>query len=289
MSDTSFFGTRHIVLIVVSLLLIVGLYILSRKFSIKSLSKILLGIGLVSETIKVFAYIIMNENKVYGNFQKLVENEAGEEVWQFVEVTFSGVLPKTDLPFQLCSIQILFILIVNLVKSEKVKRFIYSFMVPSCMIGGVAAILIATSSSRSNWVIAFQYFLYHVAIVVFGLRLLTAKEMRWRIKDYRNALIMLTGIIFFSIYINSMLFDGISDINFMYVVHPPQDGLPYLNDNDGWLGYILRYLLLVLFVITATYSRAIVCSIIEHSKKKKSKPEGIVEAEIAPETILIEK
>ena len=272
MSDTSLFGTRHIVLIIVSLLLIVGLYILSRKVSIKNLSKILLGVGLVSETIKVFAYIIMNEHKEY-----------------LPDVTFSGVLPKTDLPFQLCSIQILFILIVNLVKSEKVKRFIYSFMVPSCMIGGVAAILIATSSSRSNWVIAFQYFLYHVAIVVFGLRLLTAKEMKWRIKDYRNALIMLTGIIFFSIYINSMLFDGISDINFMYVVHPPQDGLPYLNDNDGWLGYILRYLLLVLVAITATYSKAIVSSIIEHSKKKKARSEEMPEAEGALEAELIEK
>jgi uncharacterized membrane protein YgdD (TMEM256/DUF423 family) len=254
MSDTSLFGTRYLVLIVISLFLIVGLYILSRRVSIKNLSKILMGIGLVSETVKVFAYIIMNENKVF-----------------LPGVTFDGVLPKTDLPFQLCSIQIMFILIVNLVKNEKVKRFIYSFMVPSCMVGGFAAILIATSSSRSNWVIACQYFLYHVAIVVFGLRLLTAKEMKWRTKDYRNSLIMLTGIIFFSIYINSMLFDGVSDINFMYVVHPPQKGLPYLNDNDGWLGYILRYLILVVGVITATYSKAIVSSIIEYKNKPKAK------------------
>ncbi len=264
MSDTSLFGTRHIVFIVISILLIVGLYILSRRVSIKNLSKILLGIGLVSEIVKIFAYIIMNENKVY-----------------IPGVTFDGVLPKTDLPFQLCSIQILFILIVNLVKNEKVKRFIYSFMVPSCMVGGVAAILIATSSSRSNWVIACQYFLYHVAIVVFGLRLLTAREMKWRAKDYRNALIMLTGVVFFSIYINSMLFDGVSDINFMYVVHPPQKGLPYLNDNDGWLGYIIRYLVLVVGVITATYSKAIVSSVIECKRKPKEKlKEEIEEKEL---------
>lgn len=268
MADTSLFGTRHIVLMVISFLLIAGLYVLSRRVSIKKLSKILLGVGLVSETVKVFAYIIMNENKEY------IEG-----------VTFGGVLPKTDLPFQLCSIQILFILIVNLTKSEKVKRFIYSFMVPSCMIGGVAAILIATSSSRSNWIIACQYFLYHVAIVVFGLRLLTAKEMKWRIKDYRNALIMLTGIMFFSIYINSMVFDGVSDVNFMYVVHPPQKGLPYLNDNNGWLSYILRYLVLVLAVITATYSKAIVSSITEFKNSKKEQKEAVEE----PEKELINK
>ena len=256
MSDTSLFGTRHIVFIIISALLIVGFYALSRRISIKKLSKILLGVGLVSETVKVFAYIIMNENKEY-----------------LPGVTFDGVLPKTDLPFQLCSIQILFILIVNLSKSEKVKRFIYSFMVPSCMVGGIAAILIATSSSRTNWVIACQYFLYHVAIVVFGLRLLTAKEMKWRAKDYFNSLIMLTGLMFFSIYINSMLFDGVSDINFMYVVHPPQKGLPYLNDNNGWFSYIIRYMVLILVVITATYSKAIVSSIREHKKTVKVKSE----------------
>ena len=248
MSDTSLFGTRHIVFIAISVALIVGLYIWSRRVSIKNLAKILLAVGLVSEIVKIFSYIIMNENKEY-----------------LPGVTFDGVLPKTDLPFQLCSIQIVFILIVNLTKSERVQRFIYSFMVPSCMVGGLAAILIATDSSRSNWVIACQYFLYHVSIIVFGIRLLTAKEMRWRAKDYRNALIMLTGIVFFSIYINSMLFDGVSNINFMYVVRPPQEGLPYLNDNDGWLGYILRYLALVLVVITVTYSKAIVSSIIERN------------------------
>ena len=256
MSDTSLFGTRHIVFIVISIMLIVGLYILSRRFSIRQLSKVLLGVGLVSEIVKIFAYIIMNEGKEY------IEGSG---------IYFDGVLPKTDLPFQLCSIQIIFILIVNLAKNEKIKRFILSFMMPSCMIGGIAAILIATSSARGNWVIACQYFLYHVAIVVFGLRLLTAKEMKWRAKDYLNALIMLTGIIIFSIYINSMLFDGVSDINFMYVVHPPQSGLPYLNDNDGWLGYILRYLLLVIVCITLTYIKPIVCSIKDVIKSRKTK------------------
>lgn len=261
------FGTKHKIIIGVSVLLIVGLYILSRKLSIKTLSKIMLGVGLVSETVKVFSYIVMNENKVYTTLYKLNETGAPEPV----EVLFNGVLPKTDLPFQLCSLQIIFILVAVLVKNEKVQRFIYSFMMPSCLSGGIAAILIATDSSRNVWVITFQYFLYHIAIVVFALRLLTAKEMKWKVKDLLNAYIMLTGVIFFAIYINSMMFDGVSDVNFMYVVKPPQKGLPYLNNNNGWLSYIIKYLVLVLFCIALTYVKPIVESILSLCKKKKTK------------------
>ena len=254
MSDTSLFGTRHIVFIVISALLIVGLYFLSRKVKIEALSKILLGIGLASETIKVFSYIVISENKEY------VEG-----------VTYGGVLPKTDLPFHLCSLQIFFILIAVISKNEKLKRFIFSFMMPSCLFGGIAAILIATSSARTVWIILIQYFTYHIAIVVFALRLISAKEMEWRAKDYLNCLIFLVGVIFFSVYINSILFDGVSKINFMYVVDPPQDGLPYLNKNNGWLSYIIRYLALVLVGITATYSKAIITSIIKASRDRKAK------------------
>lgn len=282
-SGHALFGTKHLIIVGVSILLIVGLYILSRKLSINTLSKIMLGVGLVSETVKVFSYIVMNENKVFTTLFKLNENG----VYEPVKVLFNGVLPKTDLPFQLCSLQIIFILVAVLVKNEKVQRFIYGFMMPSCLFGGIAAILIATESSRNVWVITFQYFLYHIAIVVFALRLLTAKEMKWKVKDLLNAFIMLTGVIFFAIYINSMMFDGISDVNFMYVVKPPQKGLPYLNNNNGWLSYIIKYLILVVFCISITYIKPIVEAIISACKKKKTKSLKAEEIEEAKE--LIEK
>ena len=119
----SIFGTKHIIILIISLLLIVGLSILSRKISFNKVCKSLFYVGIVSEIVKIFTYIIINEEK------------------------FGGYLPKTDLPFHLCSIQIIFIAIVNITKSENLKRFILSFMFPSCLIGGAAALLIATDSS----------------------------------------------------------------------------------------------------------------------------------------------
>ena len=247
------FGTKHLILVALSLVLVVLGFIFSRKLKFNQMAKTMLYIGIVSETIKIFYYIIRNED------------------------THGGVLPKTDLPFHLCSIQILFIIALNFSKNEKLKSFLTSFMMPSCLIGGLAALLIATDSSRNGlWIITAQYFIYHVAIMVFALYLTVNKEYGPTLKGYFSCLKMLLIIMFFAIYINSMLYDGVSNINFMYVVGPPQDGLPFLNDNGGWLSYILRYAALVLVSVTLFYIKPIIIVTKEKIKKFKSKSEHAV-------------
>ena len=252
------FGTLHIILIVACVALIVGLFVLSKKISFNTLCKILFIIGIVSELLKVFTYIVINEEK------------------------YGGVLPKTDLPFHLCSIQIIFIAIVNICKSEKLKRFILSFMLPSCLFGGIAAILIATSSSLNVWMITIQYFAYHSAITVFALNLMTRKELNLSIKDYFSCLKFLVIIMFFAIYINSVtsytvyemvdgvLVETVKSGNFMYVVSPPVDNLPYLNENQGWLMYIIKYAVLVIFAVTICYIKPIITAIKERKSSKKA-------------------
>ncbi len=232
------FGLKHIILILCSLVVAVVLFMLSKKMKHNQVCKTLFYIGIVSEIIKIFYYTIVNEDK------------------------YGGILPKSDLPFHLCSIQIIFIAIVNIATSEKLKKFILSFMLPSCLFGGIAAILIATDSSRNgSFVITLQYFLYHVSLIVFALHLFTSKEIKFGIKDYFNCLKFLLIIMFFSIYINSIVYDGSSSINFMYVVSPPQEGLPFLNEDKGWLVYILRYASLILVCVSLCYIKPIITSI----------------------------
>ena len=201
------FGTKHIILIIVSIILIVLGSVLLRKLKFQTMCKLMFYIGIISETIKVFYYIIQNE------------------------ATYGGYLPKSDLPFHLCSIQIIFFAIICYMNSEKIKRFIISFMLPSCLIGGFAAILIATTTARNGfWIITAQYFGYHAALVVFAIYLLISKEITFTIKDYVSCLKFLVLIMFFAFYINSIVYDGSKDINFMYVASPPQEGLPFLNE-----------------------------------------------------------
>ena len=240
------FGTKHLILIAISAVLIVGLYFVARRFKFATVAKTLFCVGIVSEIVKIFYYIVANEEK------------------------FGGVLPKTDLPFHLCSIQIIFISVVVLAKSESLKRFIISFMVPSCLFGGIAAIIIATDSSRNSNIITVQYFLYHIAITVFALYVLTGKEYKLDIKDYFNCLKFLLIVMFFAIYINSMLSDGVKNTNFMYVVDPPQKGLPYLNKDNGWLSYILRYAGLILVCVSLCYIKPIINAVKGFIQKRKT-------------------
>ena len=231
----SVFGLKHLIILAMCAAAIVGGWFYVRRQSLGSVFKKMLIVGIISELIKVFYYTVTNE-EVYG-----------------------GILPKTDLPFHLCSIQIIFILIVNITGNEKVKRFLYSFMIPSCLLGGIAALLLATTSSLNGmWILSLQYFGYHVAIVVLALKLITAKEFTPTLGDYFNCLKFLLALMLGAMYINSILYDGASNINFMYVASPPMGGLPFLNEDHGWLAYIAHYGFTVLLCVTACYAKPII-------------------------------
>ena len=235
----SVFGVKHLIILAFCAAAIVGGFFAVKKQSLTAVFKNMLLLGIVSELIKVIYYTATNE------------------------ATHGGILPKTDLPFHLCSIQIVFVLVINITSNEKVKRFLYSFMIPSCLLGGIAALLLATTSSLNGmWILSVQYFGYHVAIVVLALKLITAKEFSPTIGDYFNCLKFLLVLLFGAMYINSILYDGVSNINFMYVASPPMGGLPFLNENHGWLVYIAHYGCLVLLCVTACYAKVIVKALI---------------------------
>lgn len=228
----SIFGAKHLILLAISLAAMISGAIVARKWPLQKLAKTMLRIGLVSEFIKVFYYIIANE------------------------ATHGGILPKTDLPFHLCSIQLLFMAVLVFSRNERLKQLLLSFMIPSCLFGGIAALLIATTSSlNGGWILSVQYFGYHAAISAFALALLLGKEFPLTLKSYVNCLKFLVVLMLFAVYINSILYDGASNINFMYVASPPQQGLPFLNEERGWLVYILRYAALVVTCVTACYIR----------------------------------
>ena len=235
------FGPKHCIILAICAITMTAAFFVGRKQSLDRLTKILMGIGLVSEFIKVFYYILANE------------------------ATHGGILPKTDLPFHLCSMQIIFLAVLVYGKSEKVKELLLSFMIPSCLLGGLAALLIPTSSSlQGGWIITVQYFGYHVAIMVFALILMTGGHLKLTIRHYWNCLKFTAILMLVAIYINSILYDGVSNINFMYVASPPQSGLPFLNENQGWLVYIAHYAFLVFFCITLCYLKPIF-----HSLRRK--------------------
>ena len=233
------FGTKHIIVIAVCAAYIAAMLVLlaKEKPPLRLVIRALFAVGIISETLKVFTYIVINEE------------------------TYGGYLPKTDLPFHLCSVQIIFMLITVLTQNEKVKSVLRAFMLPTCLIGGIAAMLIPTSSSLSNSVITVQYFLYHSSIVVYAVYLCMTDEVRFGVRDWRNALLMLSAFFFIAIYLNSWVNDYSHPVNFMYVVNPPVSGLPYLNKDHGWLVYMIHYAFLAFFAVTMCYIKPVAAAL----------------------------
>ena len=225
------FSAKHFILLSICVMYAVGSFLLLKKKrpSLDTAVKTLLTIGIITETLKVCAYIVKNEE------------------------TYGGYLPKTDLPFHLCSMQLLIMTVIVLSENERTKRALYSFMLPTCLIGGSAALLLPTSSALGMPVITVQYFLYHTSIIIFAIYLYMSDEICFEFRDYTSACLMLFASFLIAVYLNGWINDYEHPVNFMYVVDPPVSGLPFLNKNRGWLIYIIRYAAIAYLSVTACY------------------------------------
>ena len=241
----SLFGSKHLVILAVCAIATVAGVFLTRKWPLRQMCRTLLHVGVVSEVTKVIYFILANE------------------------VKYDGILPKSDLPFQLCSLQILFALIFVLTEKKKVQDVLLSVMLPGSIFGGIAALLIATTSAlNGGWAITVQYFGYHVALVIFGIGVMLHRKVELTVWHYFTCLKFMLAIFLLAVYLNSMLYDGSSNFNFMYVAEPPAKGLPFLNEDSGWLVYIRRYALLVVGCVTLFYIRPLVKAVMAKLSRK---------------------
>ena len=61
------FSTKHLIILAICAVFIVAGYLLTRKWTLEQLCKRLLVVGVISELIKVFYYIMTNEETYGGN------------------------------------------------------------------------------------------------------------------------------------------------------------------------------------------------------------------------------
>lgn len=237
------FTNKHIVFLIISIIYVFVILFLIKKKSIDFSIKWFLVIGIVSEVIKVFYYIVTNDN---GNY-----------------------LPATDLPFHLCSIQIIFLVILRTTTNQKIKRLLLTVMIPTGLFGGLAALFIPTSSSINGFLIlSMQYFFYHATLIAFAIHVMRTIEIEFTVKDVLNCLSFLMLIGFLAIYVNGIL-GRESNANYMYVVRPPMDDLPLLNLNQGYIMYIVKYSILASLLVSLTFSKVFVKAFIASRKSEE--------------------
>lgn len=150
-------------------------------------------------------------------------SETTKMMSDMIPSTHGGMhLNPQSLPFHICSILL----------------FIAAYI--TC--GGIAAILIPTYGVEFNVANVYQCFMYHATLTWFSLYLIRFKHANLGMQAFKNNLVVLFALLIFNLYMNSIL--AVYDTNFMFIVRPPLEGLPFLNLNHGYYIYLFRVIML---------------------------------------------
>lgn len=224
------FSTQHFIwLALCAVLIVIGSIVtIKKRLSLETGLTAICVACVLSEAVKIFCVLISEERKNdYGVFIK-----------------------ETDLPFHLCSLQIFFAFIARLTKKQKLRDFLLVFMIPTCALGGAAALFIPTITCSFTNVRTYQYFLYHAAIIWFAAFAVGRSGVKLHFKAYLKMLATLLAIVFITFYVNGFF----QNTNFLYLSEPPMDGLPILNMDNGWFVYFISYMALALALITLFFA-----------------------------------
>ncbi len=163
-----------------------------KKPSLDKVLKAALLFSVVSEFVKVFS------------MTKIVPSSGGDMYYPYLELH--------QLPFHFCSVQIYFIAYVCFAKNHQNRETILAFMYPTCTCGAIAAIVLPSIFSNSIPVekafthpLAYQFFLYHTMLIVIGVIIVMSHEVKWKIRHFRDTVIIASLMTFGSMYLNSML------------------------------------------------------------------------------------
>lgn len=257
------FALGHFIWIAISLVLIISAFCVLKHFKLdtKTVLIICLILGIGSEIIKIVSVMdiipmVMPEVVVSEGNASIVYTPTGQ---------YSPYLEVAHLPFELCSLMNIFIIIALLLKDESKKEKLLTLMYITGLIGGSIGILLAyvtvDCKVLSDYFMSprvWQFFIYHAVIVTLGLYLGFIRKNSISIKSLDNVLFLLVCMDFPTLYLNSIFSAPV------YVNEKPV-GLLYranffssyvnplglvLNQKWQWLLYLVIRAALAVFLIS---------------------------------------
>ena len=200
-----------------------------RNFSEKTARRILFSIGLVlavSELFKqLFYYFVMMENRYsWGDF-----------------------------PFQLCSIPMYLCLIVPWLKTGKLQRGMYSFMVLYNLLGGAISFVEPSGLLLDHWFLTIHACVWHMLLVFIGLFICFSKRGGNLQSDYKGAtytFISLCGIAF---ALNCFVQFGLGEGMNMFFVGPGNSPIIVFKQFSEWFGWYINTPIYIFAVCLGAY------------------------------------
>ena len=240
------FTTEHFIWIALCLAFVIFMtrFCLKKQISLKLAAQIMVVICLFSEISKIMSGMMESPNG--GMF-----------------------LNPQSLPFHLCSLILFGIIYITFGKDGLLKQTIIDFVAVLGTLGSIAAILIPTNGTDFTSIDSYQCFVYHAGLLWFSLYLIFSGNARMDMAALGRNLTILFFLTLLMIYVNGAL--SSYDTNFMYVVRPPMENLPYLNLEKGWYVYFLHLLALGLTLLCLFYAPFLLCRQ-KNAKETPSRP-----------------
>ena len=199
------FSTGHLMWIGISVALIVfGMVAcLRRKPSEEHFLKICLAIGITSEAVKLFSVMrILPMVDIAVNGAALDYTYAGQ---------YTPYLEMADLPLELCSLQIVFMPLMLLIKKPEWKSRMRALIYVTGVIGGTLGIALAEVTVDYSTVREYltspriyQFFLYHSMVVTLGLYMGFGPDSDVSLHGYKETMGLLLAMDVPTFYLNSV-------------------------------------------------------------------------------------
>lgn len=258
------FSIHHFIWLIICFAAIITASVLLKKYR-PPIEKVLTAAcvaAVLSELIKVFSEL------------ELVPSVSGDMMFPYIELE--------NLPFHLCSLQIILIYVTRFMKPSDRRDALLAFMYPTCAIGAFFALMIPTVFAEIELHQAFthphayEYFLYHAFLIILGIYIVSSGQVKIKGKHFISNMVLLAAMAFVSLYLNSVFAEPayIDDelhaveytSNFLFTYRPPIDAIK-LTEIWHW------YIYLGVLILLASVLMAVMLSpyIIRDIKAKKNK------------------
>lgn len=254
------FSQGHIIFIFISLFLVlVGTLVCYKcNFPAEKVIKVCFIATLICEVSKTFMTM-----EIVPIVETAVEN--GALVYKSTG-RFSPYIRSEHLPFYLCSLQILFLYLAIVVKNAKWKKRILSFIYSTALIGGLLAIFLSSVASEFSSTVEFltsirawEFYLYHVMIIVVAMVIVHDKKCDIRFEDIKWTCFLMLVLDIISIYLNAIfsvpLYNngvllGVTHVSNFFSSYEHPLGMQMVNKQEYLIYLAQRFVLAVIsFVI----------------------------------------
>ena len=185
-----------------------------------------------------------------------------EKILFFMQETAGGYrLPAEHIPINMCPLQLFLIFALVLYESPQKCKPLLCYMYPTMVGGGFIGMLIPSVIILGYHGLTefstYRYFFFHGMIIFLGLYLFMSKPIRYTIKSYGIAVVLICLAVICVIWVNAF-FGWDPTVNFWFIVRPPAENLPVLNLNHGWAVYVLQLVWICLLLFTLCYLPVII-------------------------------